>query len=125
MTDIRSCKNPILSFHLLYFFPISLVLVGGDGFYHEAVNSLERRLMEEDGLDKDIADIGLRALPLPIGIIPAGKSSKINDIYKKDHNERDIEQFRETTDGGRRDRYRYIRHWAQGLAIAYWYHTSW
>ena len=65
----------------LLFSPISLVLVGGDGFYHEAVNSLERRLMEEDGLDKDIADIGLRALPLPIGIIPAGKSSKHNAIF--------------------------------------------
>ena len=50
------------------------MLVGGDGFYHEAVNSLERRLMEEDGLDKDIADIGLRSLSLPIGMIPAGKT---------------------------------------------------
>ena len=58
---------------------ISLVLVGGDGFYHEAVNSLERRLMEEDGLDKDIADIGLRSMPLPIGIIPAGKNQLSQD----------------------------------------------
>ena len=60
---------------------ISLVLVGGDGFYHEAVNSLERRLMEEDGLDKDIADIGLRSMPLPIGIIPAGKNQLSQDRY--------------------------------------------
>ena len=53
-------------------FYFSLVLVGGDGFYHEAVNSLERRAMDEEGFDKDVADISLRQISLPIGIIPAG-----------------------------------------------------
>ena len=41
----------------------------------EVENSLERQLMEEEGIDKDIADIGLRSMPLPIGIIPAGNTT--------------------------------------------------
>lgn len=55
----------------------SLVLVGGDGFYHEAVNSLERRAMDEEGFDKDVADISLRQISLPIGIIPAGTDNTV------------------------------------------------
>ena len=49
------------------------MLVGGDGFYHEAVNGLQRRLAREGGLDLKDPSIGLPQIPVPIGVIPAGR----------------------------------------------------
>ena len=46
--------------------------MGGDGFYHEAVNTLELKVMEEKGLDENVSEIDLQQIPLPIGIVPAG-----------------------------------------------------
>ena len=53
----------------------SIVLVGGDGFYHEAVNGLQRRLAREQGLDYKDPNIGFARIPVPIGLIPAGEYS--------------------------------------------------
>ena len=57
-----------LMFVLIY----SIVLVGGDGSYHQAVNSLQRRLLKEAGLDENDPATDLPRVPFPIGIIPAG-----------------------------------------------------
>ena len=50
----------------------SIVLVGGDGSYHQAVNALQRRLLKEAGLDENDSTTDLPCVPIPIGIIPAG-----------------------------------------------------
>ena len=68
-------KNVFTPHYLLnqsLFFYFSIVLVGGDGFYHEAVNTLELKVMEEKGLDENVPEIDLQQIPLPIGIVPAG-----------------------------------------------------
>ena len=50
----------------------SIVLVGGDGIYHEAVTGLQRRILKEAGLDENDPATDLPCVPVPIGIIPAG-----------------------------------------------------
>ena len=52
-----------------------MVLVGGDGFYHEAVNILERKALEDKGLDENLSEISLQQISLPIGIVPAGRAA--------------------------------------------------
>ena len=49
-----------------------IVLVGGDGSYHQAVNGLMRRLLKEAGLDENDSTTNLPCVPIPIGMIPAG-----------------------------------------------------
>ena len=63
---ISLCKE--LMFVLIY----SIVLVGGDGSYHQAVNGLMRRLLKEAGLDENDSTTDLPCFPIPIGMIPAG-----------------------------------------------------
>ena len=50
----------------------SIVIVGGDGTYHEAVNGLQRRLIKEAGLDGNNPSTSLPVIPVPIGLIAAG-----------------------------------------------------
>lgn len=51
----------------------SLVLVGGDGLYHEAVNGLMQKLAKEGGIDLDNPDVSFPEIQLRIGLIPCGK----------------------------------------------------
>ncbi|KAL4235830.1 hypothetical protein ACF0H5_004220 [Mactra antiquata] len=54
-----------------------LVLVGGDGTYHEAVNGLMRRLHREQGLDIDDVDSTVPDIQIPMGLIPTGTGNGI------------------------------------------------
>ncbi|XP_053395689.1 ceramide kinase-like [Mercenaria mercenaria] len=54
-----------------------LVLVGGDGLYHEAVNGLMRKLASEQGLNVDDPDETLPSIDLPMGLIPCGTGNGI------------------------------------------------
>ena len=54
---------------MVYF---SVVVVGGDGLYHETLNGLQRRLIKEAGLDENDSNSDLQPMPIPIGLIPAG-----------------------------------------------------
>ena len=49
------------------------MIVGGDGFYNEAVNGLQRRLMKEAGVNENNSSSDLQTMNLPIGVIPAGR----------------------------------------------------
>ena len=49
------------------------MIVGGDGFYNEAVNGLQRRLMKEAGVNENNSSSDLEPMNLPIGVIPAGR----------------------------------------------------
>ena len=49
------------------------MIVGGDGFYNEAVNGLQRRLMKEAGINENNSNSDLQPMNLPIGVIPAGR----------------------------------------------------
>ena len=50
----------------------SIVLVGGDGSYHQTVNALQRRLLKEARQNENDSTTDLLCAPFPIGIIPAG-----------------------------------------------------
>ena len=52
------------------------MIVGGDGFYNEAVNGLQRRLMKEAGINENDSNSDLQPMPLPIGVIPAGRLAR-------------------------------------------------
>lgn len=54
-----------------------IVIVGGDGTYHEAVNGLQRRLIKEAGLDENNPSTSLPVIPVPIGLIAAGTGNGI------------------------------------------------
>lgn len=54
-----------------------IVLLGGDGFYHEAVNGLQRRLATEAGLDLNSPSSRLPQIPVRIGVIPTGTGNGI------------------------------------------------
>ena len=51
---------------------LRIVLVGGDGLYHEATNGLQHRMIKEAGIDQNDSRIDLQTIPIPMGIIPAG-----------------------------------------------------
>ena len=42
--------------------------------YHEAVNGMQRRLMKEVGKNTNDVTASPQPLPVPLGLIPAGKS---------------------------------------------------
>lgn len=50
-----------------------VVLLGGDGSYHEVVNVLMRKKQEEHGIDVDDPNSPLSPLNMPIAMIPTGK----------------------------------------------------
>lgn len=50
-----------------------VVLLGGDGSYHEVVNVLMRKKQEEHGIDVDDPNSPLSPLNIPIAMIPTGK----------------------------------------------------
>ncbi|XP_053394529.1 uncharacterized protein LOC123525744 [Mercenaria mercenaria] len=59
-----------------------LVLVGGDGLYHEAVNALMKKLASEQGLNVDDPDETLPSIDLPMGLMPCGTGNGIaSDCY--------------------------------------------
>lgn len=58
----------------LYWFLCSLVIVGGDGLYHEAVNGVMKRLANDRDLNVNDPNTPLPDIDLPMGLIPCGKS---------------------------------------------------
>ena len=58
---------------IINFCHFSVVIVGGDGFYNEAVNGLQRRLMKEAGVNENNSNSDLQLMNLPIGVVPAGR----------------------------------------------------
>ncbi|KAL3869302.1 hypothetical protein ACJMK2_041997 [Sinanodonta woodiana] len=54
-----------------------LVLVGGDGTFHEVANGALRKIQNDYGINPDNPDSVLRPLEIPIGMIPAGTGNGI------------------------------------------------
>ena len=50
-----------------------LVVVGGDGIYHEGVNGLMRRLAREQNINVDDPDETLPTVDITLGLIPCGE----------------------------------------------------
>ena len=72
MDDKKSMQSyPAYEVVMLVLF-YSIVLVGGDGSYHQTVNALQRRLLKEAGLDENDPATDLLCAPFPMGVIPAG-----------------------------------------------------
>lgn len=63
-----------------------IVLLGGDGSYHEVVNVLMRKKQEEHGIDLDDPNSSLSALDIPIAMIPTGTGNGVaeNNTGTKD-----------------------------------------
>ncbi|XP_048772601.2 uncharacterized protein LOC125678295 [Ostrea edulis] len=49
-----------------------IVLLGGDGTYHEVLNVLMRKRQEEQGVDINDPNAALSPLNIPLGLIPSG-----------------------------------------------------
>ncbi|XP_062591768.1 uncharacterized protein LOC134253267 [Saccostrea cucullata] len=56
-----------------------IVLLGGDGSYHEVVNVLMRRRQEEQGLDVNDQNAALSPLNIPIAMIPTGTACGVTE----------------------------------------------
>ncbi|KAK3606165.1 hypothetical protein CHS0354_010799 [Potamilus streckersoni] len=54
-----------------------LVLVGGDGIFHEVANGALKKIQKDYGINPDNPDSVLKPLDVPIGIIPAGTGNGI------------------------------------------------
>ncbi|XP_056000291.1 uncharacterized protein LOC125675703 [Ostrea edulis] len=52
-----------------------IVLLGGDGTYHEVLNVLMRKRREEQGVDINDPNAALSPLDIPFGLIPTGSRS--------------------------------------------------
>ena len=72
MDDKKSMPSYPAYKELMFVVFYSIVLVGGDGSYHQTVNALQRRLLKEAGLDENDPATDFLCAPFPIGIIPAG-----------------------------------------------------
>ncbi|XP_060569528.1 uncharacterized protein LOC132727944 isoform X2 [Ruditapes philippinarum] len=58
-----------------------LVLVSGDGLYHEAVNGLMRRLATEQNVNVDDPDVTVPTIDITVGLIPCGTGNGIAYNY--------------------------------------------
>ncbi|XP_062591764.1 uncharacterized protein LOC134253266 isoform X1 [Saccostrea cucullata] len=56
-----------------------IVLLGGDGSYHEVVNVLMRRRQEEQGVDINDQNAQLSPLTIPIAMIPTGTGCGVTE----------------------------------------------
>ncbi|XP_061197395.1 uncharacterized protein LOC133205572 [Saccostrea echinata] len=56
-----------------------IVILGGDGSYHEVVNELMRRRQEEQGMDINDQNATLSALNIPIAMIPTGTACGVTE----------------------------------------------
>eukprot|EP00105_Crassostrea_gigas_P017941 XP_011435901.2 PREDICTED: sphingosine kinase 2-like [Crassostrea gigas] len=56
-----------------------VVLLGGDGSYHEVVNVLMRKKQEEHGIDVDDPNSPLSPLNIPIAMIPTGSGNGVSE----------------------------------------------
>lgn len=56
-----------------------VVLLGGDGSYHEVVNVLMRKKQEEHGIDVDDPNSPLSPLKIPIAMIPTGSGNGVSE----------------------------------------------
>lgn len=54
-----------------------MVLLGGDGSYHEVVNVLMKKRQEELGLDMNDPNATLSPLNIPIAMIPTGEKRSL------------------------------------------------
>ena len=72
MDDKKNMQSYPAYKELMFVLFYSIVLVGGDGSYHQTVNALQRWLLTESGLDENDSTTDLLCAPFPIGVIPAG-----------------------------------------------------
>ncbi|KAK3606167.1 hypothetical protein CHS0354_010801 [Potamilus streckersoni] len=54
-----------------------LVLVGGDGIFHEVANGALRKIQKDSGIDIDNTYSSMKPLMIPVGMIPAGTGNGI------------------------------------------------
>ncbi|XP_056019347.1 uncharacterized protein LOC125678327 [Ostrea edulis] len=53
----------------------AIILLGGDGTYHEVLNALMRKKQKEQGVDINDPNAALSPLNIPFGLIPTGSAS--------------------------------------------------
>ncbi|XP_048772711.2 ceramide kinase-like [Ostrea edulis] len=58
-----------------------IVLLGGDGTYHEVLNVLMRKRQEEQGVDINDPNAALSPLNIPLGLIPTGTKSHWSELH--------------------------------------------
>ncbi|GFO21006.1 ceramide kinase [Plakobranchus ocellatus] len=91
MIKITVCEEPSIdttfnasSLYLSVSLPLSLsiIVVGGDGFYSEVLTGLVLRQQQLAGLNPHDPDVEVSQLPVPVGVVPGGTGNFVaNYLY--------------------------------------------